>query len=236
MKTPNYLFYVSLLFVLTMFIACNDDFSIGNDYVVLRVGETVTLEIKHASGKCNAEVLAPDIVSATVNDDGRLELFAKDEGSTTVRLTDGSNETIEIAVNSMVDLKGMWAIKGTGRPYIIATAYAQDADVAGNIWEILEKQVSVPVNKLCVFLRDDESDEALGNLFPLYYKFKNGQLTIEYEGEKCTYTILQWTEDELIIQEDLTEYFRSLYPNAGVTDVKRKINWARYYKPMGNVR
>lgn len=89
---------------------------------------------------------------------------------------------------------------------------------------------------MSIFLRDDESGEALGNLIPIYYKFKNGQLTIEYEGEKCTYTILQWTEDELIIQEDLTEHFRSLYPNAGVTDVKRKITWARYYKPMGNVR
>ena len=29
-------------------------------------------------------------------------------------------------------------------------------------------------------------------------------------------------------QEDLTEYYQALYPNAGIKDVKREITWTRY--------
>lgn len=67
------------LFMLAMFAACDNEFGVGQEQVALRIGETVELRMKNASGKCMAEVAEPAIVQATV-EHGRLSLFATGEG------------------------------------------------------------------------------------------------------------------------------------------------------------
>lgn len=234
MKTFSYLFYVGVVFVLASLNACGDDgFGVQSDKVTLRVGETLTWEVKHANGSCTVEVANPAIVKVAVQSGG-LELFAMDEGSTVVRLTDGNRETVELLVTSVLELKDvMWTIKGNDRPTVTVYAYAQDANVAGDIWNQLEKDLPFSVGKRYAFVKEGESGDASGNMAAIYYQFKDGQLVAENEvGEKYTCTIIQRTNDSMTTQEDLTEYFRSLYPNAGITDVKRKITWTRYYNPL----
>lgn len=234
MKTFGYLFYVGIVFVLASLNACNNDgFGVESDKVTLRVGETLTWEIKHANGSCTVEVENPAIVKVAVQG-GSLELFAMDEGSTVVRLTNGNRETVELLVTSILELKDiMWVIKGNDRPAVTVYAYAEDANVASDIWDRLEKELPFSVGKRYAFVKEGESGGASGNIGPIYYQFQNGQLVAESEvGEKYTCTIIQRVNDSMTTQEDLTEHFRLLYPDAGVTDVKRKITWTRYYNPL----
>lgn len=228
MKSVRCLFHICMVAVLVLFTACDEDLSVERSSVALHVGETVALKIEHASGNCMVEVVKPAIVNATVNEEGKLELFAKDEGNAIIRLTDSQNEVIEIQVISTLDLNGMWLIKG--KDSYKCFAYAQDVDVAGNIWNQLEEKNPFSIGKRYVFVQKGGSEKPGVNMVPVYYQFKDGKLTVEIEENgEYSCTIIQWTEKELVFQEDLTEYFRSLYPDAGVSDVKRKIVWARYY-------
>ena len=102
MKRLYHLFYISMLCFLLA--ACDNEFSVDHTKVALHVGETVVLNIKHASGSCTAEATDGTVVGAKMNEEGKLELFGKDEGETVVRLTDAKNETIEIHVTSKLGL------------------------------------------------------------------------------------------------------------------------------------
>lgn len=234
MKTFGYLFYVGIVFVFSLLQACSDDnFGVESDKVTLRVGETLTLKVKHASGSCAAEAVNPAVVKVAVQD-GNLELFGMSEGSTVVRLTDSKHEAVELHVTSVLELKNaMWVIKGSDRPAVIVYAYAQDVHVAAGIWDMLEKNLPFSVGKRYAFVQEGESGDVSGNIMSIYYQFKDGELVAEREdGEKYACTIIQRTKDSMTTQEDLTEHFRLLYPDAGITDVKRIITWTRFYNPL----
>lgn len=231
MKTFGYL--LGIVFVFALLQACSDDnFGVESDKVTLRVGETLTLKVKHASGSCAAEAVNPAVVKVTVQD-GNLELFGMSEGSTVVRLTDSKHEAVELHVTSVLELKNATWVIGNHSSDIIVYAYAQDVHVAGSIWDMLEKNLPFSVGKRYAFVQEGESGDMSGNVKSIYYQFKDGELVAEREdGEKYVCTIIQRTKDSMTTQEDLAEHFRSLYPDAGITKVKRQITWTRYYNHL----
>ena len=230
MKTLEKTFYVAIACVLPLLAACDNELDIENDEVVLRVGETVTVDIKNAGKNCTAEVDNPNVVTATVTD-GQLELYATDEGATLVRLTNEDNETEELLVTSALDLeKYIWVIKSDSRPTVIVYAYGRDdGRVTGAIWLMLERNLPYTVGQWYSFVTAKEGKSSYpGNTAEILYSFEDGRLIADDEaGGKYTCTIIQRTDESMTTQEDLTEYYQALYPDAGITDVKRKITWTR---------
>lgn len=231
MKRLNHLFCISMLCILLA--ACDNEFSVDNAKVALHVGETAVLNIKHASGSCVAEATDGTVVDAKVNEEGKLELFGKDEGETVVQLTDSKNKTIEIHVASQLELpnRSLWTLIENS---YICRAYAEDIHVAGRIEDELENNLPFTYHGRCIFkdMKEEHIQPKEENTVP--YQFEDGILTLcNEEGKQYRYTITQWTEDNMTLREEgLTEYYRSLYPDAGITQVTRTVTWKRYYPPV----
>lgn len=229
MKTLEKIFYVAIACVLPLLVACDNELDIENDEVALRVGETVTVDIKNAGKNCTAEVDNSNVVTATVKD-GHLELYATDEGVTPVRLTNENNETEELLVTSVLDLEGgFWVIENEMN--VAGSACSEDLDVGGIVQYLLKKNLPFALAKRYAFVANGEEQPIDDDIKSIQYKFINGQIVAEDEsGGKCICTIIQRTEKSMTTQEDLTEYYQSLYPGAEITDVKRNITWRRYYR------
>lgn len=226
MKRFNYFFHISML--CTLLVACDNEFSVENDKVALHVGETVVLNISHASGSCVAEATDGSVVDAKVNEEGKLELFGKDEGNAVVRLTDAKNETIEISVASKLDLQHntIWIIRDNAYR---CSAYAEDMDVAAWIWYELEK---IPPFAPGRYILNDKNKSAwTRSETSLTYQFANGVLTLsDGEGTQHRFTIIRWTKDSMTLRDEgLTDYYRSLYPDAGIIKANREMTWTRFY-------
>ena len=222
--------YVSIVYALTLLSSCDKELDLGTDEVKLRVGETVTVEVKHAGKNCTAEADNPNVITATVKD-GNLELHATDEGTTTVRLTNAENESVNLTVVAALDLKNaVWVIKTDDRPDVVVYAYTEDMYLGASLWDMLEKDLPFSVGKRYTFVEEGgKKPSTWDDIAGIPYRFDDGLLTAESEnGEAYTCTIIRRTDDSMITQEDLTEHFRALYPDAGVTDVKRNITWTRY--------
>lgn len=222
--------YASIVCTLALLSSCEKELDLGADDVKLRVGETVTVEVKHAGKNCTAETDNPNVITATVKD-GNLELHATDEGTTTVRLTNAENESVNLTVVAALDLKNaVWVIKTDDRPDVVVYAYTEDMYLGASLWDMLEKDLPFSVGKRYTFVEEGgKKPSTWDDIAGIPYRFDDGLLTAESEnGEAHTCTIIRRTDDSMITQEDLTEHFRALYPDAGVTDVKRNITWTRY--------
>ena len=220
--------YASIVCILTLLSSCEKVLDLGADEVKLRVGETVTVEVKHAGKNCTAEVANPNVVTATVKD-GNLELYATDEGTTLVRLTNEDNETEEILVTSALDLEGgFWVIKNEMN--VTGSVCSEDLDAGGAVRYLLEKNLPFALAERYAFVTNEEERPIDNDIKSIQYQFIDGRIVAEDESSgKFICTIIQRTEKSMITQEDLTEFYRSLYPSAGITDVKRNITWNRYY-------
>lgn len=230
MKRLNHLFCISMLCFLLA--ACDNEFSVDNAKVTLHVGETVVLNIKHASGSCMAEATDGTVVDAKVNEEGKLELFGKDEGETVVQLTDSRNETIEIHVASQLGLPNCSSWTFIENSYI-CRAYAEDIHVAGRIEDELENSLPFTYYHGYRIFKDLKIEHIQPEEETVPYQFEDGILTLCEEEKQYRYTITQWTEDNMTLREEgLTEHYRSLYPDAGITQVTRQLSWKRYYPPV----
>ena len=219
--------YVSIVYALTLLSSCDKELDLGTDEVKLRVGETVTVEVKHAGKNCTAEVDNPNIVTATVKD-GHLELYATDEGVTLVRLTNDKNESVELLVTSVLDLEGgYWVIKSEGD--IAGSCSSDDLDMGGIVQYLLKKNLPFALAKRYVFVANGEEPPIDDGIKSIQYQFIDGRIVAEDEsGGKSIFTMIQRTKKSMTTQEDLTEDYQALYPNAGIKDVKREITWTRY--------
>lgn len=234
MKRLYHLFYISMLCFLLA--ACDNEFSVDHTKVALHVGETVVLNIKHASGSCTAEATDGTVVGAKMNEEGKLELFGKDEGETVVRLTDAKNETIEIHVTSKLGLlnNSIWMFVDKSQLHQ-CWAYAEDGKVAARIeYELENEQPFSGGRQLYIFKDLNKKFTQSKDETTLPYRFEDGILTLcNEEGKQYHYTISQWTEEGMTLQEEgLTEHYRQLYPDAGITFVRRKVEWKKYYPPV----
>lgn len=119
---------------------------------------------------------------------------------------------------------------------IICRTYAEDIHVAGRIEDELENNLPFTYHGRCIFkdMKEKHIQPKEENIVP--YQFEDGILTLcNEEGKQYRYTITQWTEDNMTLREEgLTEYYRSLYPDAGITQVTRTVTWKRYYPPVMN--
>lgn len=227
----NVCIILSMMFLFA-FMACNDDeFGVERENVEMHVGEEITLQILHASGECTVQVENPDLLQATLSD-GCLKLFSTDEGSTVVHLTDAGGERRNVQVHSSLDLTGWWSPMDKGEYFIYV--WAEDLQYKEKIEsELYKQQLSPFTSEYYRFMSPDEADAAsrLNNPMPPYdracYEFKNGLLYVTLEEhEPMCFDIWKWTENELWLREDLTEYYRELYPEAGVIEVRRQIGRA----------
>lgn len=227
MKTFKSISFVIIVCMLPLLAACDNELDVETNEVALRVGETVAVDIKNAGKDCTVEVGTPAIVEAAV-EDGQLTLFATNEGTATVCLTNAENESVNLTVVAALDLKNaVWVIKTDDRPDVVVYAYTEDMYLGASLWNTLEKDLPFLVGKRYTFVEE-------GGKSPWYdiagipYRFDGGLLTAEGEnGGAYVCTIIRRTDDSMTTQEDLTEYFRALYPDAGVTDVKREITWTK---------
>lgn len=161
--------YASIVCTLTLLSSCEKVLDLGADEVKLRVGETVTVEVKHAGKNCTAEVDNPNVVTATVTD-GQLELYATDEGATLVRLTNEDNETEEILVTSALDLKNvMWIITSDDRPDVVVYAYTEDMYLGASLWDMLEKDLPFSIGKRYTFVEEGEKSLLHGMILQAYH-------------------------------------------------------------------
>lgn len=230
MKTFKSISFVIIVCMLPLLAACDNELDVETSEVALRVGETVTVDIKNAGKNCTAEADNPNVITATVKD-GNLELHATDEGTTTVRLTNAENESVNLTVVAALDLKNaVWVIKTDDRPDVVVYAYTEDMYLGASLWDMLEKDLPFSVGKRYTFVEEGgKKPSTWDDIAGIPYRFDDGLLTAESEnGEAYTCTIIRRTDDSITTQEDLTEHFRALYPDAGVTDVKRNITWTRY--------
>ena len=229
MKTFKNISFAIIVCMLPLLAACDNELDVETSEVALRVGETVTVDIKNAGKNCTAEVDNPNVITATVKD-GNLELYATDEGSAIVRLTNADNESVNLVVTAALDLKNvMWIITSDVSSNVFVSAYVEDIDLEVYLLGILQKDLPFSVGKRYTFVKEGEKKPAWNDIAGIQYQFDGGLLVAEDEaGEKYTCTIIKRTDKSMTTQEDLTEHFRALYPNAGVTNVKRNITWTRY--------
>lgn len=230
MKTFKNISFAIIVCMLPLFAACDKELDVETSEVGLRVGETVTVDIKNAGKNCTAEADNPNVVTATVKD-GNLELYATDEGTTTVRLTNADDESVNLVVTAALDLKNvMWIITSDDRPDVVVYAYTEDMYLGASLWDMLEKDLPFSVGKRYTFVEEGgKKPSTWDDIAGISYRFDDGLLTAESEnGEVYTCTIIRRTDDSMTTQEDLAEHFRALYPDAGVMDVKRNITWTRY--------
>jgi len=226
MKTINFLLPLNIFILLLFLVSCSNDennFGVESTYVEIHVGERKTLKLKNANGECNAQVESPDIMEATIYT-GEVELFSKDEGTTIVRVTDQRNTSIEIRATATLNLRGIW--KPQTYTYDIQTS----DDSSAGIRYLLEKNPPYDTQMQYVFTPDGKTEDITPGITAISYQFKNGLLTGTASGSDkiYIYRIRQWTEEKIILTEDLTEYFRTLYPDAKIDYVKRNIQWKRY--------
>lgn len=222
----NFLLPINTVILLLFLVSCSNDdnnFSVESTHVEIHVGERKTLKLQKADGECSAQAESPDIAEATIHA-GELELFAKDEGTTVVRVTNKGNTPIEIRITATLNLKGVWM------PETYTYNIQTDDDSSAGIRNLLEKDPPYDTKMRYVFTLEGEPEDMAPGITPISCRFKNGLLTGIPSGsdEIYLYRIRQWTEDKITLTEDLTECFRALYPDAKINYVKRDIRWKRY--------
>lgn len=242
----NVCIILSMMFLFA-FMACNDDeFGVERENVEMHVGEELMLQILHASGECTVQVENPDLLQATVSD-GCLKLYATDEGSTVVYLTDAGGERRNVQVHSSLDLTGWWSPVDKGEYFI--SVWLEDWQYKEKIEsELYKQQLSPFTSEYYRFMSPDKADtvsglmspdetDAVSRLLPMppfdcaRYEFKNGLLYVTLEeDEPMCFDIWKWTENELWLREDLTEHYRELYPEAGVIEVRRSVKFKKYQR------
>lgn len=160
--------YASIVCTLALLSSCEKVLDLDADEVKLRVGETVIVEVKHAGKNCTTEVDNPNIVTATVKD-GNLELYATDEGSTIVRLTNADNESANLVVTAALDLKNvMWIITSDVSSNVFVSAYVEDIDLEEYLLGILKKDLPFSVGKRYTFVKEGEKSLLRGTILQAY--------------------------------------------------------------------
>ena len=125
----------------------------------------------------------------------------------------------------------MWFIGSDVNSNVFVSAYMEDVRLEGYIWNLLRKKLPFTAGKRYTFVEEGEKKPATwDDIAGIQYQFDDGLLVAEDEaGEKYTCTIIQRTDKSMTTQEDLTEYYQTLYPDAGIAYVKRNITWTRYW-------
>lgn len=233
MKVHKIIFVVFLLFgSLFANVSCSDDDSLllvmEYSNIYLNPGSSTVVNITSGNGNYRAKSNNLDIAEAKVLDKNSIEISLKREGSAIITVRDEMNMEAQILVRTL-SIDGIWWLSSYGAKIDVDHDEVKE-EIENDVIENVDiPPISAQEGTLFVFTPDGKVELYVSSLASNNnntrkngtYEKNDDHIILKFPEKEMYYKMAIQDYNNMTFEEDISEAFKKLYPDAGVNKVIR---------------